>query len=68
MQLPIEIEDITQQQMTRKEFLTTLGMGLLSLFGVSTFVRLLLGKRELKSKSSQTQSRSYGYGSSPYGQ
>jgi len=57
------LEHIMQREMTRKEFLATLGFGLISVMGVGTLVRLLLGKdnavQHLNSAST--------YGGSTYG-
>jgi hypothetical protein len=52
-----------QKEMSRKEFLITLVMGLSSIFGFSALIHLLTGK----SVSSHINSRSEGYRSSDYG-
>lgn len=49
-----------QKEMTRKEFLATMGFGVASIFGLSTVIKML------SSKSSGHNS-SMGYGSSNYG-
>jgi len=56
------VENIMQKEMTRKEFLATLGLGIASIMGVSQIVHMLSGKslgHYLKSSA--------GYGSSAYG-
>lgn len=55
-----QLETILQRQVTRKEFLTTLGFGLASLFGFSTILRLVFGR-------GQTRHVAAGYGGSTYG-
>lgn len=52
-----QLHDLMQKEMSRKEFLATLGFGIASIFGFSAFLHLL------DRKSSQTR----GYGSSSYG-
>lgn len=56
-----KINDLLQKDMTRKEFLTTVGMGLATVFGLSAILRLLTGR------GFEAQQSSYGYGSGPYG-
>ncbi|HSX00174.1 MAG TPA: hypothetical protein VLH38_04025 [Patescibacteria group bacterium] len=55
------IETLLQKEMTRKEFLGTLGLGLASLLGFSSVIRLL------NNKGKAQQSQVSGYGSSSYG-
>jgi hypothetical protein len=57
------IEDVLHKDMTRQEFLATLGFGIASLFGVGTVIRFLLNKRS----HSSTTAVDMGYGSSVYG-
>ncbi|HEV2403468.1 MAG TPA: hypothetical protein VGS08_04670 [Candidatus Saccharimonadales bacterium] len=57
------LEDILHKEMTRKEFLATVGFGLASLFGISAMARFLMGG---KSRSS-LQTVTSGYGASFYG-
>lgn len=54
------LQTLMQKEMTRKEFLGTLGLGLVSLLGFSSVLHLLNGK-------SQAHSQKGGYGSSTYG-
>jgi hypothetical protein len=54
------LNDITQKEMSRKEFLTTLGLGLASVMGFSAILKILGHK-------GFTSSQSHGYGTSPYG-
>ena len=56
-----QIATLMQKEVTRKEFLTTMGFGVASVFGFSTVVKLLSGKSLGSSRSSM------GYGSNPYG-
>ena len=55
-----QLNNIMQREMTRKEFLATIGFGVASIFGFSTLIRLLTGK-------GGTQHASMGYGASAYG-
>ncbi len=57
-----ELENIMQKEMTRKEFLTTLGFGVASIFGIANILRFVMGRG-----SNRTSSASFGYGSSTYG-
>jgi hypothetical protein len=57
------IEDVLHKDMTRQEFLATLGFGIASLFGVGTVLRFLLNKKS----GGSTGHASMGYGSSVYG-
>lgn len=62
MDKPIDV--LMQKEMSRKEFLATLGLGMASVMGFSAIIRLLTGKSidgHLKRHVSS------GYGSSPYG-
>jgi hypothetical protein len=54
------LAQLLQKDMTRQEFLVTLGLGVASIFGFSTIIRLLTGH-------SLDRHASRGYGSSPYG-
>lgn len=54
------IDALLHKEMTRKEFLTTLGLGVASVMGFSTIVNLVTGK-------SFNQQVTAGYGSSAYG-
>jgi len=57
------VETLLNKEMTRKEFLGTLGLGLASILGFSSIIHFLTGK------SSQQHGRtaSAGYGTSVYG-
>ena len=52
-----------QKEMTRKEFLATVGFGVATLFGLSTIIKLLTGKENPLQQNSKT----FGYGSGVYG-
>jgi hypothetical protein len=56
-----QLNELVQKEITRKEFLTVLGVGALSIMGLGTITKLLSGKSLLKHHSVQ------GYGSNPYG-
>lgn len=53
-----QVHQILQTEMSRKDFLATLGFGVASVFGLGTILRLL---------GHSQQSQSSGYGSSSYG-
>ena len=57
-----QLNTLMQKEMTRKEFLTTLGFGLASIMGFSTIVHFLFGKGEHRLHEVGS-----GYGSSVYG-
>jgi len=52
-----QIQDLLQKEVSRKEFLRHLGIGLISIMGLSTLVKL----------SGYKHHDAHGYGSSPYG-
>lgn len=52
-----QVNELLQKEMSRKEFLATLGFGVASVFGLGTILRLL----------GHNSSASMGYGSSSYG-
>lgn len=54
------LDTLLQKEMSRKEFMTTVGMGLASIMGFSAVLRLL-------GHGSKLQQSSKGYGSSTYG-
>jgi len=56
-----KINDLLHKDMTRKEFLATVGFGLASVFGLSAILKLLTGK------GLEAQRSDYGYGGGPYG-
>jgi len=55
------VTQLMQAEMTRKEFLATLALGLASIMGFSSIIHFLTGK------SLSSHSVSAGYGSSAYG-
>ncbi len=57
------LTDILQTEMSRKEFLTTLGYGAASLVGLAGVLRMLGHKGLIAHKTSSSQ----GYGGSSYG-
>lgn len=56
-----ELDALVQKEVTRKEFLTTLGFGAASLMGLGTIVRILEGKHSGGVKSHKIVANSYGY-------
>ena len=56
-----QLETMMQKEMTRKEFIATLGFGLASIFGLSTIIKLVLGKGHNEHLATS------GYGSHAYG-
>jgi hypothetical protein len=58
------IDTLLQKEMSRQEFLMTLGFGLASILGFSTLIHLLTGK-SFESRLHRTSE--LGYGASPYG-
>ncbi len=57
------IEDVLHKDMTRQEFLATLGFGIASIFGIGTIIKFFLGKRNPNVSGRVDM----GYGSSIYG-
>jgi hypothetical protein len=53
-----QLHTLLRKEMTRKEFLATLGLAVVSILGFSSVIRLL---------SSRGHEASHGYGSSGYG-
>lgn len=53
------VNDLLSKEMSRKEFLSTVGLGIISIIGFSSLIKLLDGKTY--------KSQSAGYGSSSYG-
>ena len=58
-----KIQDLMQKEMTRKEFLATLGFGVATIFGFSSLLQLLGKKNPLE----QHNQVSLGYGGGSYG-
>jgi hypothetical protein len=56
------INELLQRKMSRKEFLATVGLGLVSIFGFSNLINLLDA-----GKNTSAKKQNNGYGSSPYG-
>jgi hypothetical protein len=57
------LTDLMHKEMTRKEFLTTLGLGIATAFGFGSLLRLLTGKESLLPHTHAAS----GYGSGTYG-
>lgn len=55
------IDEVLHKNMTRQEFLATLGFGVAAIFGLGTILRFLFGKQHT------TSNISMGYGASAYG-
>lgn len=63
----LKITDILHREMTRKEFLATLGFGIATVAGFSTILKMM-GKENPWQRDGQTQNAGYGggtYGGSP---
>jgi Trp operon repressor len=60
-----KINDMLHTEMTRKEFLATLGFGIATIAGFSTILKML-GK-ENPWQQSTNNAASLGYGGGPYG-
>jgi Trp operon repressor len=58
----IKLSDLMQKEMTRKEFLATLGFGVATIMGFSSLLQLLGKKNPL-----QQQAASHNYGGGVYG-
>lgn len=58
-----QLQSLMQKEVTRREFLATMGFGLASLMGFSSIIKLLTGK----SGPAHLSKSSMGYGSSSYG-
>lgn len=58
-----KITDLMHKEMSRKEFLATLGFGAATIFGFSTILQLFGKKNPLQ----QQASAQYGYGRGVYG-
>lgn len=56
-----QLNNLMQKEMSRKEFLATMGLGVASILGFSTILKLLFNKGE------HHQSANFGYGSNVYG-
>lgn len=60
------LESIMQKEMSRKEFLATIGFGLASIAGFSTILQLL-GKEQKSPFKDLTPNRKSGYSANAYG-
>ena len=62
------LQPLLQKEMTRKEFMATLGFGMLSIMGLSTIMRLLTGTDPTAQldRHMNTNKASFGYGGGPY--
>ena len=58
------LDTLLQREMTRKEFITTLGFGMASVLGFSHIIQLLTGRSARRHLNRQV---GFGYGSTPYG-
>lgn len=58
-----QVDALIQKEMTRKEFLTTVGFGVVSIMGFSSILKLLTGKGHEFRRTTTTA----GYSSSAYG-
>jgi len=58
-----KLNHLMQKEMTRKEFLATVGFGVATLFGLSALIKLLTGKEN----PLQQNGKSLGYGGGAYG-
>jgi hypothetical protein len=57
-----QISELTQREITRKEFLTIAGFGIMSIMGIGSIIKLLSGKSTIFNHQA-----SAGYGASAYG-
>lgn len=64
-----QVATLLQKEMSRKEFLATMGLAAGSVLGLSSIIKLTTGKSLTSSLGGGlTQNhRSYGYGAQPYG-
>lgn len=58
-----KVHELMQKEMTRGEFLATVGFGVATLFGLSTLIKFLTGKEN----PLQQNGKALGYGSGAYG-
>jgi len=56
-----QLDEVMTKEVTRKEFLATLGFGVASLFGLSGIIKFLFGK------GTSSQHSKLGYGNGSYG-
>lgn len=69
MNLPVkQMEILMRQDMSRKEFLQVIGVGILGIIGVTTLLQNLRHFAEVSSKQKPANTNVIsGYGSTPYG-
>lgn len=60
------VNTLLQKEMSRKEFLATLGLAGASVLGFSSIIKLLTGK-SLQTQLGTTHKSGYGYGGNAYG-
>lgn len=60
----IKIQELLQEEISRKDFLKYIGLALLSMVGVASFLQSLASNF---SKSTTAKKEIGGYGSTPYG-
>lgn len=58
-----KVHELMQKEMTRKEFLATVGFGVATMFGLSAMLKFLTGR----DNPLQQNNSSLGYGNGPYG-
>jgi hypothetical protein len=56
-----KLDELMVKEMTRRQFLVTVGLGIVSLFGLSTIMGFL------SNNESSSEPRSAGYGAQTYG-
>lgn len=61
-----QIQNLLSREMTRKEFLATLGLGIASIVGMGAIIRMLFNNKTSRS-AAQSRESTLGYGSSAYG-
>ncbi len=57
------VDELLYKEMSRKEFLSTIGIGVVSILGFSGLVKMLSSQKQQK----QHRTQSSGYGSTSYG-
>lgn len=57
-----QLEDMMNREVTRKEFLATVGFGVASILGFSSIIKFIFGRGNQQQATSRM-----GYGSSSYG-
>ncbi len=62
-----QIDTLLKQEMSRKEFLAAIGMGIAAIMGFSHLIRLLTGKDIQSPLQGSTLRSNGGYGASVYG-